>query len=85
MLRLINCRHATLLIEQHQDPALPRRERASLWLHLHLCVSCKRYAQQSILVAEWARASAAARAQAGPALSATAKERMRERLAAAAG
>ena len=83
MLRLINCQHATLLIEQRQDPAMPRRERVSLWLHLHLCSYCKRYSQQSIQIAEWARASAVARAAAGPALSAAAKERMRERLVAA--
>lgn len=83
MLRLINCQHATLLIEQRQDPATPRRERAHLWLHLHLCPHCKRYSRQSILIAEWARASAAGRAQAGPGLSAAAKERMRERLVAA--
>lgn len=83
MLRLINCQHATLLIEQRQDPAMPRRERVSLWLHLHLCPYCKRYSQQSIQIAEWARASAVARAAAGPALSAAAKERMRERLVAA--
>ena len=83
MLRLITCRHATLLIEQRQDPALPRRERASLWLHLHLCPYCKRYSQQTVLIAEWARTSATARAQAGPALSPESKERMREQLAAA--
>ncbi|MCI1186662.1 hypothetical protein MON38_04475 [Hymenobacter sp. DH14] len=83
MLRLINCRHATLLLEQRQDPTLPRRERASLWLHLHICRYCKRYSQQTLLIAEWARASATARAQAGPALSEAAKERMRERLVAA--
>ena len=83
MLRLITCQHATLLIEQRQDPAMPRRERVSLWLHLQLCPYCKRYSQQSIQIAEWARASAVARTQAGPALSAAAKERMRERLLAA--
>jgi hypothetical protein len=83
MLRLINCQHATLLIEQRQDPAMPHRERASLWLHLHLCSYCKRYSKQSILIAEWARASAVARTQAGPTLSPEAKERMRERLVAA--
>ena len=83
MLRLINCRHATLLIEQRTDLALPRRERTSLWLHLHLCPYCKRYSRQSALIAGWARASAAARATAGPVLSEAAKERMRQRLAAA--
>ena len=72
-----------MLIEQRQDLAVPRRERASLWLHLRLCPYCKRYSQQTILIAEWARASVAARAQAGPALSAAAKERMHERLVAA--
>ena len=72
-----------MLIEQRQDPAMPRRERASLWLHLRLCLYCKRYSQQAILIAEWARASVAARAQAGPALSPAAKERMREQLVAA--
>ncbi len=85
MLRLINCRHATLLIEQHQHPAAPRRERASLWLHLRLCPYCQRYSEQSLLIAEWARAAAVARVQAGPALSAAAKERMRAHLVAAAG
>ncbi len=64
---------------------MPHRERAGLWLHLHLCLSCNRYSKQTILIANWARAAAAARETAGPALSATAKERMRERLAAAAG
>ena len=72
-----------MLIEQRQDPAMPRRERASLWLHLHLCANCTRYSQQTILIAGWACASAAARAQQGPALSAAAKERMHERLVAA--
>ncbi|MDQ2768898.1 MAG: hypothetical protein M3Y54_00150 [Bacteroidota bacterium] len=83
MLRLITCQHATLLIEQHADPAMPRREQASLWLHLRLCTNCQRYSQQTVLVAEWARASAAACETAGPFLSEVAKERMRQRLAAA--
>ena len=83
MLRLINCQHATLLIEQREDPAMPRRERASLWLHLRLCPYCKRYSEQTILIAEWARASATARTQGSLTLSASAKERMRERLVAA--
>lgn len=79
----MNCQHATLLIEQRQERAMPCRERASLWLHLRMCPLCQRYSRQTVLIAEWARASAAARSQAGPALSAAAKERMRERLVAA--
>lgn len=61
---------------------MPRRERASLWLHLYLCPYCKRYSSQTVLIAEWARALAVARAQASPALSDAAKERMRQRLVA---
>ena len=72
-----------MLIEQQADHALAREQRASLWLHLRYCPYCNRYAKQTVLIAGWARASAAARATAGPMLSETAKERMRERLAAA--
>jgi hypothetical protein len=83
MLRLINCQHATLLLEQQADHALVREQRVNLWLHLRYCPYCNRYAKQTVLIAEWAHASAAARATAGPVLSDAAKERMRERLAAA--
>ena len=62
---------------------MPRRERASLWLHLRYCPYCNRYARQTILIAEWARASAAAQLASGPFLSEDAKERMRQRLAMA--
>ena len=83
MLRLITCQHATLLLEQQADQAVPKPERASLWLHLRYCPYCSRYAKQTVLIAEWARASAAARAADGPLLSDAAKERMRQQLAAA--
>jgi hypothetical protein len=83
MLRLITCQHATLLLEQQADHAVPRPERASLWLHLRYCPYCNRYARQTVLIAEWARASGAARAAGGAVLSDTAKQRMRERLSAA--
>ncbi|MGY3089088.1 hypothetical protein ACVWYF_002128 [Hymenobacter sp. UYAg731] len=83
MLRLITCQHATLLIEQQAGHALAREQRASLWLHLRYCPYCNRYAKQTVLIAQWARASAATRATAGPMLSEAAKERMRERLTAA--
>ena len=83
MLRLINCQHATLLVEQQAGQVLARGQRASLWLHLRYCPYCNRYAKQTVLIAEWARASADARATAGPQLSEAAKQRMRERLAEA--
>lgn len=84
MLRLITCQNATRLLDQRPDRTLPWGPRASLWLHLRYCPYCKRYAKQTVLLAEWARASASAQEQAGPGLSATAKQRMRERLAAGA-
>ncbi|MDO7844806.1 hypothetical protein Q5H92_00435 [Hymenobacter sp. M29] len=81
MLRLINCRNATVLLDQRPDRALPWGPRASLWLHLRYCPYCNRYAKQTVLMAEWARAAAASRASSGGALSEAAKERMRARLA----
>jgi hypothetical protein len=84
MLRLITCQNATRLLDQQPDRALPWGPRASLWVHLRYCPYCKRYAKQTVLMAEWAKAAATAREQAGPALSAAAKERMRKRLAAGA-
>jgi hypothetical protein len=72
-----------MLLEQQADQALAREQRVNLWLHLRYCPYCNRYAKQTVLIAELARASATARASSGVALSAAAKERMRERLAAA--
>ena len=83
MLRLITCQQATLLLEQQADAAAPRGQRAALGLHLRYCPYCDRYATQTVLIAQWARAAAAGRAAAPVALSAQAKERMRQRLAAA--
>ncbi len=72
-----------MLLEQQADLPLGRGQRASLWLHLRYCPYCSRYAKQTVLIAEWARASASARASSGMVLSDAAKQRMRERLAAA--
>ena len=84
MLRLITCQSATRLLDQRPDHALTWGPRASLWLHLRYCPYCNRYAKQTVLMAEWARAVATSREQTGPELSAAAKQRMRERLAAGA-
>lgn len=83
MLRIITCQNATMLLEQRVSQPMPRPLRASLWLHLRYCVYCSRYARQTVLIADWTRAAAASRASAGPGLSDAAKERMRQRLAAA--
>ncbi len=73
-----------MMLEQQADQPVPRPLRASLWLHLRYCPYCNRYAKQTVQIAEWVRASAAARAAAGPFLSDAAKERMSARLAAGA-
>ena len=83
MLRLITCQSATLLLEQQPEGLVPKEMRSSLWLHLRYCLYCNRYAKQSVLIAEMARAAAAARETSGPALPEAAKERMRQRLAEA--
>ncbi len=72
-----------MLLEQQADQPVPKRLMASLWLHLRYCPYCNRYAKQTVQIAQWARASASARAGGSDAvLSAAAKERMRQRLAA---
>ena len=83
MLRLITCQNATMLLEKQADQSVARELRASLWLHLRYCPYCNRYAAQTVQIAEWARAAAATRAGSNVGLSDTAKQRMRERLAAA--
>ena len=82
MLRLITCQNATMLLEQQADQPVPKPLGVSLWLHLRYCSCCNRYAKQTVLIAEWARASATVRTTVGPFLSEAAKKRMRERLAA---
>jgi hypothetical protein len=83
MLRLITCQSATLLLEQHAGQPASGAMPSSLWLHLRYCRHCKRYAEQTVLIAEWAKAGANARASTDFALSDATKQRMRERLAAA--
>lgn len=85
MLRLISCQHATLLVEQREELALAPVERRSLWLHLRYCPYCARYAQQTLLVAQWAQASARARTAAQPGLPAAARQRLQQRLDQASG
>ena len=78
MIKLIPCRHATLLIEQRADNALASANRRNLWVHLLYCPYCRRYAQQSIRLAALARRNVQL---AG--LSAEARQRLRQRLSEA--
>ena len=79
MLRFISCQQATLLIEQKADNALPATDRNSLWLHLRYCPYCSRYAKQSPLLAQLAKASAERRAG----MPNAARERLQQHLTAA--
>jgi hypothetical protein len=72
-----------MLLEQHADQPASKSMPASLWLHLRYCPYCNRYAKQTVLIAEWAKAAATASTNSGAALPEAVKQRMRERLAAA--
>ena len=72
-----------MLLEQQADQSAAKSMSASLWLHLRYCSYCNRYGKQTLLIAEWAKAAATDRASSDTALSEAAKQRMRERLAAA--
>ena len=79
MLRLISCHLATLLIEQRADAPLAPRDRRSLWLHLHYCPYCSRYARQTVLIVQLAQARAAALGGL-PGLPSAARQRIQQRL-----
>lgn len=55
MSALFNCNEATLLIEKRAELPLSATERASVWAHLSMCVLCRRYSRQTVLVAQLAR------------------------------
>ena len=55
MSALFNCNEATLLIEKRAELPLSATERASVWSHLRMSVLCRRYAQQTQVVARLAQ------------------------------
>jgi hypothetical protein len=83
MVRLITCQQATLLVEKRHDHALSLAQRAGLWMHLHYCRHCSRYARQTVLVAQLARHAALGHEHASVSLPAPARQRIRERMAEA--
>lgn len=66
MSALFNCNEATLLIEKRAELPLSPTERASVWAHLRMCVLCRRYAQQTKVVAALAQRLARPDAAGGP-------------------
>lgn len=50
---MMNCRKASVLIEQRQLRKLDLFERVSLRFHLGICDGCKAYEKQSALIDRW--------------------------------
>lgn len=76
-----DCRTATHLIERQAAATLAPAERLRLWAHLHLCVYCRRYQAQSLLLARLAPGLSDPPATVSEAL----KARWRAQIAAASG
>jgi len=55
MSALFNCNEATLLIEKRAELPLTLPQRLRVWLHMRMCMLCRRYAQQTQLLAQLAR------------------------------
>ncbi len=48
--RLLDCRHASRLISQAQDEALPLSNRLLLRLHLAWCDACRNFQRQAVFL-----------------------------------
>jgi len=80
---VLTCRQASQLVSESQERALGRGERWGLRLHLWICVSCRRFERQILLLRRVLRRLARRTetdAQ-GPDLSPEARERIRQTLA----
>jgi hypothetical protein len=76
-----NCRDAVRAQSELLDHPLPPVKRAGLWLHLLVCIWCRRYGKQIHLLHEQTREHAEAVAAAAPqTLSAEARERIKCKL-----
>ncbi len=86
---MIDCREAAVLSSAELDRPLRRGERLSLWLHRLVCPACRLYKRQLEAMRRVARRFGDASAEPGAApppvrLDAAARERLRQRLRAAA-
>jgi predicted anti-sigma-YlaC factor YlaD len=66
MSALFNYNETSLLIEKRAELPLSPTERASVWAHLSMCVLCRHYARQTVLVAQLAQRLARPAAAGGP-------------------
>ncbi len=46
-MEIIPCRQATLLVSKREERALTIRERFQLYVHLAICVFCRRFIKQT--------------------------------------
>jgi hypothetical protein len=51
----VSCRKATLWMERREFRALGPGERLGLWFHLRICLGCRRYERQSMMLDELLR------------------------------
>jgi hypothetical protein len=76
-----NCREAVRAQSEMLDHPLPPVKRAGLWLHLLVCIWCRRYGKQIHLLHEQAREhSETLTTAASQTLSADARERIKRNL-----
>jgi hypothetical protein len=52
---IILCKEATFLISKREEQALTLRERFQLFVHLILCVYCRRFLKQTKIISQAAR------------------------------
>jgi predicted anti-sigma-YlaC factor YlaD len=74
-MEIIPCRQATFLITKREGHALTLRERFQLYVHLAICKFCRRFSEQTKLIAKAAR-----RLTPGESLSEDEKRKMQEAL-----
>jgi hypothetical protein len=51
-MEIIPCKQATLLICKKQEHSLTLRERFQLYVHLYLCVFCRRFLKQTRMISK---------------------------------
>lgn len=81
---MLSCKDVTRLVSESMDRSLPPGKRIGVRIHLLLCRFCARYERQLLLIRETVRLFVAEeekpRGAQGDALSAEAKERIRNSL-----
>ncbi len=78
---MLNCKQTSLLVSQSLDRPLTVRERWAVRWHLFICVYCRRFKQQLLLIQRQMTAwQTGSTAQSSVTLSESARKRIAERL-----